>query len=310
MFICYIYICIYRSDAGTLINQRKFILDILTDAGLTGAKPAKFPLPKGSKLCTDTGDILTDPEPYRRVVGRLLYLNITRPDVSYVVQHLSQFLQQPKQPHWDAAQHMLRYLKGTYDHGLFYPSKTNLKLVGYTDADWGQMSSRPLTGFCVFLGSLLISWKTKKQKTVSKSSVEVEYRSMSATTSELQWISYLLHFYFPEFWLRLAANLHVPVQLPVTLYCDNKVAQHIDANPIFHERTKHVNIDCHYTRDKVLEGFLQTGHICYENQLADLMTKPLGETRHHFLTSRLGLLANPPNPPWGGWGVVELSIYS
>ena len=146
------------------------------------------------------------------------------------------------------------------------------------------MSVRSLTGYCVFLGSSLISWKTKKQNTVSKSIAEAEYRSMSATTSELEWISYILH------------DLQVSVQLPFTMFCDNKVAIHIAENPVFHEWTKHLRIDCHYTRDKLLEGFLKTTHVSSQDQLADLMTKPLSELQHNHLSFKLGLLDTPPIP--------------
>ena len=108
---------------------------------------------------------------------------------------------------------------------------------------------------------------------------------MSATTSELEWITHLL------------LDLHLPLHLPVLMHCDNKAAQHIAENPIFHEQTKHLNIDCHYTRDEVLEGFLQTTHVSSQKQLADLMTKPLSEAQHNFLCSRLGLLDSPPILP-------------
>lgn len=221
-------------------------MDILADSGLIEAKPAKFPLPKGLKLSSDSGDVMTKPDTYRRLVGRLLYLTLTRPDISYAVQHLSQFLQEPREPHFQAALHVLRYLKGSASKGLYYSAGGSLDLTAYCDADWGSCKDtlRSLTGYCVFLGDSLVSWKTKKQKTVSKSSAEAEYRAMSTTTSELEWLSYLLR------------DLHINVQLPITLYCDNKAAMHIAENPVFHERTKHLNIDCHYTRDKLLEGFL------------------------------------------------------
>ena len=111
-----------------------------------------------------------------------------------MVQHLTQFLQAPKKPRYDAASHVLRYLKGTIHKGLFYPQAIDLQITAYCDADWGGclMSAKSLTGYCVFLGSSLISWKTKKQKTVVKSTVEAEYRSMSYTTFELEWIYYIL----------------------------------------------------------------------------------------------------------------------
>jgi len=119
---------------------------------------------------------------------------------------------------------------------------------------------------------------------VAKSSAEAEYRAMSATVSELEWLYHLLH------------DFHIPLALPV-LHCDNKAAQHIVANPVFHERTKHLNINCHYTRDKIVEGFLETAHVPSREQLADLMTKPLSEFQHNYLCSRLGLLDSPPIPP-------------
>jgi len=137
----------------------------------------------------------------------------------------------------------------------------------------------------VFLGSSWVSWKTKKQKTVAKSSAEAEYKSMFATTSELEWVYSLLH------------DLYIHPSLPITMFCDNKSAQHIAQNSVFHEHTKHLRIDCHYTRDKVLEGFLQTAHVSTTEQLVDLMTKPLSEAQHSYLSSRLGLLDSPPIPP-------------
>ena len=183
--------------------------------------------------------------------------------------------------------HVLRYLKGTINKGLFYPRNNNLKLRAFCDADWGTCkdSVRSLTGFCVFLGSLLVSWKTKKQKTVAKSSTEAEYHSMSATTSELEWLSHLME------------DFCLDPQLPIVLHCDNKAAMHIAANPVFHERTKHLRINCHYTRDKVMEGFLKTSHVPSQEQLVDLLTEPLGELQHNYLCSRLGLVDSPPIPP-------------
>jgi len=150
---------IARSKTETLLNQRKHVLDILSDAGLTGAKPAKFPLPNELKLSTEQGNVLTNPESYRRVIDRLLYLTLTRPDISYAVQHLSQFLQQPTDSHYQSAMYVLRYLKGTLNKGLLYPKDNIFQLTTYSDADSGtcKMSSRSLIGYCVFLGNSLIS---------------------------------------------------------------------------------------------------------------------------------------------------------
>ena len=274
---------LFRTDNGTHLHQRKYVLDLLKDAGLTAAKPTSFPLPQNLKLSLDKGSPIPDPESYRRLVGRLLYLSMTRPDISYSVQHLSQFVSSPKEPHMQAALHLLRYLKGTISKGLFYPVQSNLKVAGFSDADWASclMTRKSLTGYCIFLGHSLISWKTKKQPTVSRSSTEAEYRSMATTTCELVWLTYLLK------------DLHVQVKVPITLFCDNKAAQQIAANPCYHERTKHLDIDCHFTRDKVQDGFLQTAYIPTNLQLADIMTKALGAAQHTFLSDKLGLQEAP-----------------
>ncbi|GJT09694.1 retrovirus-related pol polyprotein from transposon TNT 1-94 [Tanacetum coccineum] len=274
---------LFKTDTGMHLNQRKYILDLLSDAGLTAAKPSSFPLPTQLKLSFDKGTPLSDAGIYRKLVGRLLYLTMTRLDISYDVQHLSQFVSAPKDVHMQATIHLLKYLKGTISKGLFYPVQPHLQMTGFSDADWASclMTRRSLTGYCIFLGHSLVSWKTKKQATVSRSSTEAEYRSMAATTCELLWLSFLLQ------------DLHIPIKLPITLFCDNKSAQQIAVNPCFHDRTKHLDIDCHFTRDKIQEGFLQTAFIPTNLQLADVMIKALGEVQHTFLVDKLGLTEAP-----------------
>nr|GEX36683.1 hypothetical protein [Tanacetum cinerariifolium] len=177
-------------NIGTHLNQRKYILDLLQDAGLTTCKPNPSPLPTSLHLSLDKVTLLTDNGVYRRLVGRLLYLTMTSPDISYVVQHLSQFVSAPKDTHMQAALYLLKYLKGTISKGFFYPVESQLKVTGF----WGNclMTRRSLMGYCIFLGHSLVSWKTKKQPTVSRSSTEGEYISMTTTTCELLWLSFLL----------------------------------------------------------------------------------------------------------------------
>ncbi|XP_056698539.1 secreted RxLR effector protein 161-like [Spinacia oleracea] len=219
-------------------NRTKYIKDILLDDGMEDCIAAPAPLSCGLKLTTDEGVLLTEPDVYRRLVGRLLYLSITRPDLSYSVQHLSLFVNSPRVPHLRAALHVLKYLKGTIDEGLWYSAVSTTHLSAYSDVDWSscQYSSRSLSAYAIFLGKNLISWKTKKQRSVSKSSAEAEYRSMSATTSELVWIQGLLE------------DLQVTISLPVPLYCDNTSAEHLAKNPMFHDKTKNLKRDMHYVR--------------------------------------------------------------
>ncbi|KAK4859231.1 hypothetical protein QYF36_001864 [Acer negundo] len=215
---------IARSQLDISINQRKYTLDILQEAGLLGSKPAKFPMEQSLKLTSTDGDLLKDLTHYRRLVGKLIYLTITRPEISFSVNTLSQFMQEPRRPHFDAVHRLLRYLKGSPGQGLFFPSKGDLNLVGFCNADWaGDITTRrSVTCYCVFLGKALISWQSKKQTTVSKSSAEAEYRSMASITCELTWLRYLLQ------------DLCIDHPQHVTLYCDNQAVMHIAANPVFH----------------------------------------------------------------------------
>ncbi|XP_020547406.1 uncharacterized protein LOC110011562 [Sesamum indicum] len=260
---------IARSAAGTSITKSKYIHDIIRDCGLQSAKLVATPLPSGIKLHSASSAPLADPERYRRLVGRLLYLCFTRPDISHSVQQLSQFIQTPCQSHWRAVLHLVHYLSSCPNLGLFFPSSNSLQLQAFCDADWGAcLDSRcSLTGFAIFLGPALISWKTKKQSTVSRSSAEAEYRSMAATSCELQWIAYLLK------------DFGVSVTLPKPFHCDNQVAIHIMANPVFHERTKHLDIDYH-GRAKLLQ------------------------LSFSGLLGKLGLFAVAPSPTYWGEGSV------
>ncbi|KAL6290819.1 hypothetical protein ACE6H2_008329 [Prunus campanulata] len=184
-----------RSSKGLYLSQRKYALDILKDSGLIGARPTFFPMEQNLKLNNEDGELLHNPETYRRLVGRLIYLTITRPDIVHTVHILSQFMQSPRTTHKDAADRLLRYLKGTPGQGILLSSSNNFQLRAYCDSNWAScpMTRRSTTGYFVLLGESPISWKTKKQDTVSRSSAEAEYRVMAMATCELQWLRYLLY---------------------------------------------------------------------------------------------------------------------
>ena len=190
---------------------------------------------------------------------------------------------------------VLRYLKGSPGRGLFFPRDTSLQLFGFSDADWGGCpdTRRSISGFCFFLGSSLVSWKAKKQQTVSRSSSEAEYRALGSATCELQWLTFLLQ------------DLHICCSKPAALYCDNQSALHIAANPVFHERTKHLDIDCHIVREKVNAGLMRLLPISSQNQCADIFTKALTFKSFANFLPKLGLV-DIYHPPACG-GVTELS---
>ncbi|KAL2226673.1 uncharacterized protein LOC110011891 [Sesamum indicum] len=263
-----------------IITQSKYVKDILTDTGITQSKATNTPLPVGLKLRAGSGEQLQKLEPYRRLLGRFLYLGFTRPDICHATQQLSQYMQQPSKDHWDVALHLVRYLKVTANGGLHFNSTDCFNLEALCDADWAtcKETRRSLTGYYIFLGKSLVSWKIKKQTTVLKSSAEAEYRSMGSTTCELLWIHSLLK------------DLEINVPTPIPFYCDNQATLYITANPVFHERTKHIEIDCHLVRDKYKEGFIDPKHIASKDQLVNIFTKILPGPKFMFLVSKLNLV--------------------
>lgn len=231
------------------------------------------------KLSDKSGDILSDPSVFREIVGKLLYLTHTRPDITYAVHKLSQFMSAPRVDHLKAAQHVLHYLKNDPAQGLFYSASSSVSLTSFCDADWTSCpdSRRSTTSYCVFLGESFISQRAKKQPMVSRSSSEAEYHSMADTTCELIWLVYLLR------------DIHCPLTGPATLLCDNQSALHIASNLVYHERTKHIVIDCHVVRERIQSGFLKTMHVKSAHQLADIFTKAVQPAMFHHLTLKMGL---------------------
>ncbi|GKC68253.1 retrovirus-related pol polyprotein from transposon RE1 [Tanacetum coccineum] len=179
-----------RNKDGIAFSQRKYALDLVTYAGLLDTKPSATPFDPNKKLTRDNGVLLPDPSFYRALVGKLLYLTIIRPDLAFAAQALSQFLQQSRTTHMKAFLKVIRYVKWSMGQGLFFPVKNNLYLTAYCDSDWANcpFTRRSITGYEVFLGSCLISWKSKKQTVVSRSSTEAEYRALADSTCEVTWI--------------------------------------------------------------------------------------------------------------------------
>ncbi|XP_065855377.1 uncharacterized mitochondrial protein AtMg00810-like [Euphorbia lathyris] len=268
-----------RGAEGLFLSQRKYTLDVLTEAGMLGCKPIDTPMEQNHHLATADGPSMPDPAQYRRLVGRLVYLTITRPELSYSVHTLAQFLSNPKVEHWDDALRVLRYLKGSPGQGILLRKCNDLRLNAFCDSDWAAcpLTRRSLTGYFVLLGTSPISWKTKRQPTVSRSSAEAEYRAMAVTTCELKWLKSLLR------------SLGVHHSRPMRLFCDSQAAIHIAANPVFHDRTKHIEADCHFVRDELQAGNITTSYVPTGHQLADILTKALGRQQFYYLLRKLGI---------------------
>ena len=159
-------------------------MEILQDIGFIGSKPIRTPMEQNLHISKDVGKLLLDASQYRKLIGRFLYLTLTRPDITYAVHRLSKFLATPREPHMLVVNRVLQYSKGTPGRGLFFSSSSCMQVKAYCDVDWvGCLDTRrSITGYSVFLGSYLISWRSKKQSTISRSSVEAEYKAMATTT--------------------------------------------------------------------------------------------------------------------------------
>lgn len=267
-----------RSSSGIFISQSKYTLDLLKEYGMINVKPLRLPMDSQLKLTHDKGVPMPDPSKYQKLIGKLIYLTITRPDVSFTVQLLSQFMHKLTSVHMQAGKRLLRYLAGTTKQGILLASKSAAQLTAYCDSDWASCPNtrRSTTGYCIFLGSSPISWKAKKQSVVSRSSAEAEYRAMAVTDCEVTWLTALLK----------DLGIH---NLPSTvLHCDNQAALAIAANPVLHERTKHVEIDCHFLRDKINAGTITPVKVSSKDQLADILTKVLPVKQHQHIMSKLG----------------------
>lgn len=274
---------VLENDNGVCLSQRKYCLDLLHEYGLLACKPVDTPLPENTTLnhIESAGDCaLKNIGNYQKLVGKLIYLTHTRPDISYAVHCLSQYMHAPLESYLDAALRVLRFLKGSPGNGVQINKNGSLKLRAYADSDWARcpVTRKSVSGYCVFLGDSLVTWKSKKQTTLSRSSAEAEYRSMASCTCEIIWLNNLL------------GDLGVKRSLPVVLYCDNSSALQIAGNPVFHEKTKHFEIDVHLVREKVAAGIIKTEKIHTSQQIADVLTKALGSKSHLFLCEQLGML--------------------
>lgn len=268
-----------RSKDGIFVNQRKYILDLLNETGLLGCKAVETPVEPNIKLKPANPEDVVDREKFQRLVGKLIYLSHTRPDIAFVVSLLSQFMHSPGQVHFEAAYRVLKYLKGSPGQGLMFRKRNNLQIEVYTDADWAGNTSdrRSISGYCTFIGGNLVTWRSKKQSVVARSSAEAELRSLAHGICEAIWIK------------RVLEELQVPLTVPMKIYCDNKAAISIAHNPVLHDRTKHIEVDKHFIKEKIEEGLICIPYVPTSQQTADILTKGLPCKQFNFLVSKLAM---------------------
>lgn len=271
-----------RSRDGIFINQKTYVEDVLQRFRMQDCNPVSTPLDPGAKLVK--GEPWTDADgerpPYRALVGCLLYLSVaTRPDVAHAASVLSQFNDCFNKSHWGAAKRVLRYLKGTCDRGIFY-SKEKVPLVGYADSDWGGSleDRRSFTGYTFTMNGGAIAWDSKKQPTVALSTTEAEYMALSEAAKEAIHIKKFLR------------ELGMDDVESLKILNDNVSAQRLATNPVYHARTKHIDIRHHFVREVVESGQVTIEHVGTNSMPADILTKALPRAKHETCVNLLGLM--------------------
>ena len=204
---------VMRNKQEILLSQRKYVLDMLSEIGKLGARPCSIPMTPNVQL-TKEGELFEDPERYRRLVGKLNYLTVTRLNISYSVSMSSRYMSSPIVSHWAAVEYILCYLKEVLGRGILYKKHGHAKIECFSDTDWAgsKEDRRSTSGYCVFVGGNLISWKSKNQSVVLRSSTESGYRAMAQSVSEIMWIRQLL------------MEVGIETSVPSKLWCYNQVA--------------------------------------------------------------------------------------
>ncbi|XP_062118705.1 secreted RxLR effector protein 161-like [Humulus lupulus] len=233
-----------------------------------------------AKLCAHEGKDLQDGAMYRQMVGSLIYLTLTRSDISYAIGVTSRYMQHPKKPHLEAVRRMLGYVKDSINNGLLYKKGDEVKIVGYCDVDYAgdHDTRRSTTGYVFKLGSGVVSWYSKRQPTVSLSTIEAKYRAAAMAAKESTWL------------MQLMKDLHQSTDNAMSLYFDNHYVIRLAENLVFHARTKHVEVHYHFLREKVLQEEIEMRQINTDDQVADIFTKGLSTIKFAKFRTQLNLV--------------------
>ncbi|KAG8485839.1 hypothetical protein CXB51_019238 [Gossypium anomalum] len=272
-----------QSQAGFFLSQRTFAIKILEKFSMQNCKATSTPVAVGEKLTSQGNSEKVCETTYRSLVGCLLYLTATRPDIMFAVSLLSRFMHCCNEDHFRAAKRVLRYIKGTLSYGMQFCKAKRLRLVGYTDSDWAGSKDdmKSTSGYVFTLGSAIFCWSSKKQNVVAQSTAEAEYVAAAGAVNQAIWLRKIL------------TDLNLYQEGATEIYCDNQSAVAIAKNPVFHGRTKHFSIKLHVVREMEQAHEVKLIHCSSEEQLADILTKPLGVTRFLHLRTQMGGIEKP-----------------
>ncbi|GJV55532.1 retrovirus-related pol polyprotein from transposon TNT 1-94 [Tanacetum coccineum] len=274
---------ISQSPRGIFINQSKYALESLKKYGFESCDPVDTPMVEKSKLDEDKEGKAVDPSHYRGMIGTLLYLTASRPDLQFAICMCARYQARPTEKHLNAVKRIFRYLKGTVHRGLWYPKDSSFALTAFADADHAgcQDTRRSTSGSIQLLGDRLVSWSSKRQKSAAISSTEAEYIALSGCCAQVLWMRSQLTDYGFGF-------------NKIPMYCDNKSAIALCCNNVQHSRSKHIDIRFHFIKEHVENGVIELYFVNTEYQLADIFTKALGRERIEFLINKLGMRSFTP----------------
>ena len=258
-------ITIKYNNAGLFLQQKTYAMEILQRANMSECNSCTTPADVRGKLSGEGSPPMSNPTLYRSLAGALQYLTFTRPDIAFAVQQVCLFMHAPLESHYNALKRILRYIKGTLDQSLQLSPNKSHTLTACSDADWaGCPNTRQSTsGYCIFHGDNLISWSSKRQQTFSRSSAEAEYCGVGNSVSEVSWIRNLM------------LELYCPLRTVTIVYSDNVSVVYLSTNPVQHQRTKHVEIDIHFVRERIAIGHVRVIHVPSSSQYADIFTDGL-----------------------------------
>eukprot|EP00253_Pinus_taeda_P032349 PITA_32349 len=274
---------VWQQKGEIFLVQGRYATEILKRFRMGDYRPMATPMITNCKKTDASEDKDVDPTLYRQLIMSLMYLVNTRPNICYAVNTLSQFMVEPNRAHWATAKHVLRYLQGTIDYGLLYKKGKHIKLSGFTNADWaGSLVDRKSTSrYCFNIGSGITSWCRRKQKFVALSSSEAEYMAASTASCEAIWFRKLL------------VNLFRRNMEAIRIMCDNQSCIKLSENLVFHDRSKHIDIQYDFVRDCVQRRAVQLSYTPTGEHVANILTKALGKSKFDYFREKMGMVKNP-----------------
>lgn len=271
---------VQQNKDGIFLSQTKYLKEILKKYGMEDSKPVCTPMVIGCSLCTNDESAAIHQPTYRSMIGSLLSLTGTRPDIMHAVGIVGRFQENRKETHLQAVKRIFKYLQGTQNYGLWYPRGTDLTLHAYTYANWaGSVDDiKSTSGGTFFIGPRLVSWFSKKQSSIALSTAEVEYVAAASCCTQQLWMMQTLQ------------DLQITCTPPIFIFCDNTSAISVSKNIVMHSKTKHILIKYHFLREQVLEQKVKLEYVPSKEQVVDILTKQLPRETFEYLRQKLGIV--------------------